>query len=358
MNLVQTDYTPNWGLGAVYAGENAAMQEAANKEELIKNFLANQRERQMQPLDVDVRAQEAGLARAKMADPEFNKWYLEMTKGQGKTMGAAGDLAQATNPLRIQNEKQSLETAGLMGNLMKRLTELKQGAGGQGGTIGFNMQPQQQQTVPQQGFSWQISPQQQQNRDQDALAILEQEFKANPNDPALQRQVMSMRQKAQTRGPSQTITSTNPEYEQVMQALMDTPEFRQKLMQQEQRLDSSEYMKQLGMLQAWLVAQENAKGRGTEKPPKNAQEALVRDLNDRYARGTMTMEAYYEELASIFNRATEKPPQSGVTGVVTPSGDIGLTNKPNVPSYVPNTGKNTNTGTTSSGVKFKITPSK
>lgn len=334
----ETGWKPEFGLGAYIAGENAADADFSNQEELVKQFLANQREQQMQPLDLDVRRQEAQLARSKMNDPEYTKWLLEMTKGQGKSMGAAGDLAQATSPLRINNEKQNLETSNLMGNLMKRLAQLKQGAGTQGGTIGFNMQQQPQQQAPQQGFSWQVSPQQQQSRDQDALAIVEQEAAANPNDPALQRQLMMMRQKTQSRGPSQTLNSNNPEYEQVMQSLMDTPEFRQKMMQQDQRLDSNEYMKQLGLLQAMRVAQENAKGRGLTKPPKDAEEAMVRDLNNRYATGGMSQEEYMVELAGIFNRKTNKQEISGVTGTVGPTGDISLTNKPNAPTYVPGAG--------------------
>ena len=48
MQNIETGYKPEFGLGAWFAGENAANTEAANEEELIKSFLANQRERQMQ----------------------------------------------------------------------------------------------------------------------------------------------------------------------------------------------------------------------------------------------------------------------------------------------------------------------
>lgn len=49
---INTGYTPEFALGAMYAGENAATNRMGNQLEIIKNFLANQREQQMQPLDV------------------------------------------------------------------------------------------------------------------------------------------------------------------------------------------------------------------------------------------------------------------------------------------------------------------
>lgn len=49
---IDTGYKPEFGLGAVYQGFNAAHADMSAEEELIKQFLANQREQQMQPLDV------------------------------------------------------------------------------------------------------------------------------------------------------------------------------------------------------------------------------------------------------------------------------------------------------------------
>lgn len=50
---INTGYTPEFALGAMYAGENAATNRMGNQLDLIKNFLANQREQQMQPLEVE-----------------------------------------------------------------------------------------------------------------------------------------------------------------------------------------------------------------------------------------------------------------------------------------------------------------
>lgn len=49
---IDTGYKPEFGLGAVYQGFNAANAEQGAELELIKQFLANQREQAMQPLDI------------------------------------------------------------------------------------------------------------------------------------------------------------------------------------------------------------------------------------------------------------------------------------------------------------------
>lgn len=49
---IDTGYKPEFGLGAVYQGFNAAHADMSAEEELVKQFLANQREQQMQPLDI------------------------------------------------------------------------------------------------------------------------------------------------------------------------------------------------------------------------------------------------------------------------------------------------------------------
>ena len=331
MQEIDTGYKPEWGLGAYFAGQNAANKEAFNEQDLLRAFLANQREKQQQPLDLDIKAQEAQMARAKMTDPDYAKWALQNMIGQGKIVGAQGDIAQATLPQTIQNKQQDLRTSGLMGNLNEAFAKLKQNAlQGQGkGTIGFGMQPQQQQ--PTAGFSWQIPQEVQQSRDADRLAILQDELKDHPTDQNLLRAIETTKSKVGTKAPAQSIQTNNPVYEQIMQSLMDTPEFRQKLMQQNERLESNEYMKQLAL----QAAAEKAKASGGEKPAKSAQEALVRDLNRRFQAGLIDEAQYNEELAAIFNRATSKQEQSGITATVTPNEDIKLGNKPNVAPYTP-----------------------
>ena len=50
--MIETGYKPEFGLGAVYQGFNAANADNSAELEIIKQFLANQREQQMQPLDI------------------------------------------------------------------------------------------------------------------------------------------------------------------------------------------------------------------------------------------------------------------------------------------------------------------
>ena len=77
INQIETGYKPEFGLGAMWAGENAANAEMANQLDFIKQFLANQREQQMQPLDVGVRQWEAAAAQDKMDDPLFRQMVLK-----------------------------------------------------------------------------------------------------------------------------------------------------------------------------------------------------------------------------------------------------------------------------------------
>jgi len=50
---IDTGYKPEFSLGALYQGFNAGNADQMAQEELIKQFLANQREQQMQPTDVE-----------------------------------------------------------------------------------------------------------------------------------------------------------------------------------------------------------------------------------------------------------------------------------------------------------------
>ena len=53
MTPIDTGYKPEFALGALYQGWNAADAQQSNQLELIKQALANQREQQVQPLDVE-----------------------------------------------------------------------------------------------------------------------------------------------------------------------------------------------------------------------------------------------------------------------------------------------------------------
>lgn len=122
INQIETGYKPEFGLGAMWAGENAANAEMANQLDFIKQFLANQREQQIQPLDVRVKDMEA--SRADVAkSPEMLDAYRRGYLGQADTQEAAGTKAKALLPFAIASERAKAEREGaehgLFGNMYK-----------------------------------------------------------------------------------------------------------------------------------------------------------------------------------------------------------------------------------------------
>ena len=264
--MIETGYKPEFGLGAVYQGFNAANADMSAQEELIKQFLANQREQQMQPMDVNIKRTESDRATAGRS-PEMLDAYQRGYIGQMNSQDASGrkametaqgeiDLANAANRNKLTTEQ-----------LLKRLNDLKQTRIEGGGQIGFGMQQPEQPS--QAGFNWKIPPEVQAQRDQGRIGILRQEKQQFPNDPMLAKELAlaeanidktpslpqpinandsPLVQQAPKRNGG--ITPGGPEYEAVMQALVDTPELRQKLLQGDQKLDSAEFQRMLALAAA------------------------------------------------------------------------------------------------------------
>ncbi len=123
MQNIETGYKPEFGLGAWFAGQNAANTEAANEEELIKSFLANQQSLQMNPLlvqkqgyDNDVASYNAQEALAKQNDKAYIPAMLQGAKDQQATIGfdmqkkrdtLQGDVG-ATNAKNDLSKKQDM----------------------------------------------------------------------------------------------------------------------------------------------------------------------------------------------------------------------------------------------------------
>lgn len=133
--MIETGYKPEFALGALYAGENSAYAEQSQQEDMIKQFLANQRERQMQPLDVQKAQWEAASAQDKLNNPEYRRWALLGQIGQNKTQDAAGNKSQSTwesdaNLTNAQN-KNKITTE----QILDRLNKLK--LSGEGGSFSF-----------------------------------------------------------------------------------------------------------------------------------------------------------------------------------------------------------------------------
>ena len=120
----ETGYKPQFGLGAYVAGENAADTDALNQEELIRQYLANQREVKSQPLDMDDKQYEADMARAKSASPSYIPWMLRGTEGQMKSQDAAGESAQTLRPFKEKAEQGKLENETETNNLLRTFQKL------------------------------------------------------------------------------------------------------------------------------------------------------------------------------------------------------------------------------------------
>ena len=123
MANINTGYQPEFGLGAYFAGENAANQEAMSQEELVRAFLENQKAQQsyMQaertnPLDVikrqqdnQVGAYDAAYATKKLNDPNYMDANIQGQIGQMQTQAAAGKTAAALQPFKQRAEQSTLE---------------------------------------------------------------------------------------------------------------------------------------------------------------------------------------------------------------------------------------------------------
>ena len=262
---IETGYKPEFGLGAVYQGFNAANAEQGAELELIKQFLANQREQSMQPMDINIKQTESDYATMKRAAD-----YMDAAKrgyiGQMNSQDAAGrkamETAQGDIDLTNAGNRNKLTTE----QLLSRLNDLKK-TKIEGGGIGFQMQQPEQPAGT--GFNWQVSPQEQQQRDLGRIGILRQEKQLYPNDPNLAKELQLAEANIdKTPSVPQAVNANNsplvplppkrnggitqggPEYEAVMQALVDTPDLRQKLLLGDQRLDSAEYQKILALQEA------------------------------------------------------------------------------------------------------------
>ena len=117
---IDTGYKPEFSLGALYQGMNAANADMSAQEELVRQFLANQREASLQPIDV-AQADQNLLASMYKSDPRYQRGMVDMIEGQGMSNLASGQTAKGLQQF-TQNEKQAeLEKSTLENNLLKMM---------------------------------------------------------------------------------------------------------------------------------------------------------------------------------------------------------------------------------------------
>ena len=123
MQTIDTGYKPEFGLGAYFAGQNAANAEDANKEELIKSFLANQQTRQkydqdtlMNPMLIaeqrnknTIGDYDAAYADAKRTSPTFIQQHIKGMEAQDQNQINSAEAGKALNPFKIAAEKAAAE---------------------------------------------------------------------------------------------------------------------------------------------------------------------------------------------------------------------------------------------------------
>lgn len=104
---ISTGYKPEFGLGALYQGFNAANADQSAQEEILKQFLANQKAQQMNPIDVAQSQQNLDAGQYKTT-PEYQTGMRDTISGQGMSNLSAGQLASSLLPFKQRAEQKSL----------------------------------------------------------------------------------------------------------------------------------------------------------------------------------------------------------------------------------------------------------
>ena len=124
--MIETGYKPEFGLGAVYQGFNAANADQSAMLDQIRDYLAANKSFNEQPYDLAAKQYEGALADAKRTDADYIPWQLKGQIGQMKTQDASGERAQLLQPFlvkseqaKLQNEQTQNELEGQMQNLLQ-----------------------------------------------------------------------------------------------------------------------------------------------------------------------------------------------------------------------------------------------
>jgi hypothetical protein len=122
---IETGYKPEFGLGALYQGFNAANADQMSEQDILKVFLANQREQQQQPLDTLIKQWEAAHAQDRLNSPEFRNSMLQGYKGLMNSQIAQGKKAMNTVDSEIPAINQDNENRLFMGKTLADWNKLR-----------------------------------------------------------------------------------------------------------------------------------------------------------------------------------------------------------------------------------------
>lgn len=125
---ISTGYKPEFGLGALYQGFNAGNADQMAQEDLIKQFLANQRSLQMNPLEAAQAQQTLDSGQYKIS-PEYQTGMRDMISGQGMSNLAAGQTAAGLQPFKQRSEEAKLKTEYNTQDMLGQIGQLDQQLG-------------------------------------------------------------------------------------------------------------------------------------------------------------------------------------------------------------------------------------
>lgn len=120
---ISTGYRPEFGLGALYQGFNAANADQMAQEDILKQFLANQREQQIQPIDVQQAQQNLDAGQYKTS-PEYQTGMRDTVSGQGMSNLAAGKTAAALQPFKQKAEETDLKNQQWTNDVQGQINQL------------------------------------------------------------------------------------------------------------------------------------------------------------------------------------------------------------------------------------------
>ena len=101
---IDTGYKPEFGLGALYQGMNAANADMSAQEEILRQFLANQREQQMQPLDIEkARLGNIGLGYSPITNDTAQFFYANLFNANVTTLYVGGAFTSPASYLASWN---------------------------------------------------------------------------------------------------------------------------------------------------------------------------------------------------------------------------------------------------------------
>lgn len=121
--MIETGYKPEGALGALYQGYNAANADQMAQEDLIKQYLANQRSIQMNPLEAQQAQQTLDAGQYKTSD-EYQQGMRDTIFGQGKSNLAAGTTAEALQPFKQSAEEVGLKNQKWAGDTQNQIQQL------------------------------------------------------------------------------------------------------------------------------------------------------------------------------------------------------------------------------------------